>query len=196
MARLTVFTMLAFGVVASTGCPSGQEAAPPAQAPAPAPAAAPTEPSPAAAPAAPASAPTEGAAPSRPEGQHEHGEHGEHGDNGMMQAASDACSGKAAGADCSFTRETKEVKGKCGEGRDKHLMCRGEGEGGPRGRMMDQGKMKEACASVTEGKACSFEGPEGSISGTCKKGHQGDQLLCMPERGRGGKGKGQEEKAQ
>jgi len=117
--------------------------------------------------------------PARPDGGHGPGEHP------MMEDAFEACAGKTAGADCSFKCPAGDIKGKCTD-RNGKLFCHCGGEECPRwhgkGMGMDDTKMKAACATLAEGKSCTFEGLKGSVTGTCKKGYEGDQLLCLPEK--------------
>jgi hypothetical protein len=99
-----------------------------------------------------------------------------------------ACEGQTDGAECAFGEGDAEVKGTCAKTGDDRLVCRPEGkEGmGKRGKRGNASQMNEAkmqaCAELSEGEECSFEGPKGPIAGTCKKGPKEGKLICKPEK--------------
>jgi hypothetical protein len=129
--------------------------------------------------------------PSRPEGGR--GPREGHASEEMSQA----CEGKTEGAECAFGEAEAEIKGKCFKAGDDRLVCRPERkEGmGTRGKRAKPSQMNEAklqaCAELSEGAECSFEGSKGTVTGTCKKGRKNEQLICMPAKG---KGKGEKAK--
>lgn len=43
----------------------------------------------------------------------------------------------------------------------------------------------EACAGATEGQDCVVETPHGTLEGTCRQMHDGDELACVPNDHRG-----------
>lgn len=110
-----------------------------------------------------------------------------HGHGAPPEEALAACEGLATGTACSFEAPFGTVDGTCSEGPDEsgQVACRpnwAEGEGpGHDGRGPEEART--ACEELEAGAACSFEGPFGSVSGTCRLGRDGVTLVCAPTDG-------------
>jgi hypothetical protein len=112
---------------------------------------------------------------------------------GPPAEALEACSGSAEGAACTFEGPEGSVSGTCvSPPRIEGLVCAPEGMGPGRGRHRGPpAEAIEACSGSAEGAACTFEGPEGEVSGTCVSPPRIEGLVCAPEgfRGHGRRGR-------
>jgi hypothetical protein len=98
------------------------------------------------------------------------------------QAAIDACASKTAGTACTVELDGHSIAGTCAAPPDSAtLACRPDHPDHPHGPPPEA---IEACASKTEGTACTVAHGDHAVNGTCAHGPDGNgPLACKPEGG-------------
>ncbi|HEY1335568.1 MAG TPA: hypothetical protein VGF31_15000 [Myxococcaceae bacterium] len=94
------------------------------------------------------------------------------------QEAVDACTGREAGAACTFQHDGRNVAGS----------CRALPGGGvvacapPHGHRGPPPEALEACKGQQDGASCQFTAPRGeTVAGVCRSGPRGEAPACAPK---------------
>lgn len=103
--------------------------------------------------------------------------------HGPPPQALEACKGLSANAACTVSFGDKSVTGTCAAGGPSNeLACRpadSEGRGHHHGPPPEA---RTACENIAVGAACSVTIHEKTLSGTCRRGPNGEAAACMPAR--------------
>ena len=96
---------------------------------------------------------------------------------GPPPEALQACASLQVGASCAFTRDGREMTGKCVTGPNGEAAACLPEHGPHRGPPPEA---FEACSGLAEGAACSVTHDGRTLTGSCRSGPQGSPLACAP----------------
>jgi hypothetical protein len=94
------------------------------------------------------------------------------------QEAVDACSGREAGASCTFQHDGRTVGGSCRAVPGGTVVACAP----PFGHLHPPPEALAACNGQQDGASCQFTSPRGdTIAGICRTGPQGEPAACLPK---------------